>query len=158
MLGMLLAYDAAGNIIGTLDHLVQHDENGKAGLVNFAAHEDAGGEMTSVWTVAGAAGSKVWPEWLGSAAHGFRVELEGPSGHKRIAALVHKESGYRRERAALEEKIQERIYTAGKKGATADIRDLVGGPDRPIKLTKNGTNKRAPGAAIQTLPLIDLGE
>ena len=51
------------------------------------ALEEAGGDMTEVWNVDGAKGSKVWPEHLGGRAHDFRVELEGPAGGKRIAAL-----------------------------------------------------------------------
>lgn len=86
-------------------------------LVDFAAFEVAGGENTvthrlmvpdedGVNTVRG---SKVWPEWIGGAALQFRVELEGSPGARRISALVHKVSGYRRERVVLEAEIDRRI-------------------------------------------------
>jgi hypothetical protein len=143
MLGMLLAYDADGNVVATLDYLVQYDDDQTPlGLVDFAAHEEAGGAMTDLWTVQDAAGSKTWPEWLGASAHDFRVELVGPPGSKRINALVHKASGYRRERGPLEAEIARRIGAAH--GQPADIRDLVGGPDRPLRLNSDGTNRPPP--------------
>jgi hypothetical protein len=157
MLTMLLAYDAAGNVIATLDYLVQYDDTparDPLGLVDFGAHEEAGGEHTAIWQVQGAAGSKVWPEWIGGRAHDFRVEREGPPGRKHIAALVHKTSGYRRERAAVEDAIASRIAKA--KGAPADIRDLVGGPDRPLTLTNTGRTARRPAPSPATLPLVPL--
>ena len=137
--GMLLAYDVAGNVVGTLDYLVRYADDPDRrplGLVDFAAHEEAGGEMTDIWTASNATGSKVWPEWIGSRAHDFRVELVGPPGRKRIGALVHKVSGHRRERAAIDASIAARIEAAG--DAPADIRALVGGPDRPLHLDAEG--------------------
>lgn len=137
MLSMLLAYDDKGNIIATLDYLVVYNDAGEAmGLADFEAHEAAGREHTDIWTVESAKGSKVWAEWLGVRAHEFRVELEGPAGRKRIAALVHRESGVRRERATVEAAIAERIRDAG--DGPADLRDLVGGPDRPLPLDIGG--------------------
>lgn len=154
--GMLVAYDDAGNIIHTLDFLtIQDDEGHVIGVADFAAHEEAGGENTEIWTVetelpdgsvVPAKGSKVWPEYLGTHAHGFRVELVGPPGKKTIGALVHKTSGHRRERAAVEAAIAGRIRDAA--GQPADIRDLVGGPDRPIHIDENGRN-RARGVTPQ---------
>jgi hypothetical protein len=143
--GMLLAYNAAGDVVATLDYMVRYDdtpERKPLGLIDFAAHEEAAGELTAIWTVdsgnpaAPVRGSKVWPEWLGGRAQDFRVELDGPPGRKRISALVHKTSGYRRERAAVEDAIASRIAAAA--GAPADIRDLVGGPDRPLALDDDG--------------------
>lgn len=100
---MLLAYDAGGNIMATLDYLVLSDEDGNpVGIVDFDAHEAAGGEHTDIWVVEGAAGSKSWPEWIGGRAHEFQVELAGPPGRKHIAALIHKSSRHRRERAAID--------------------------------------------------------
>lgn len=137
MLGMLLAYDSDGHVVGTLDYLVQYGDDGEPlGLVDFATHELDGGEMTDVWTVSNATGSKCWPEWLGSQAHAFRVVLTGPAGHKHIAALIHKTSGHRRERSALEAAIETR--TAAADGQPADIRDLVGGPNRALRLDPDG--------------------
>lgn len=155
--GMLLAYTATGDVVATLDHCVQYDENGAPlGLVNFAAHEEAGGELMDVWQVAHEGdpvkGSKTWPEWLGSAALTFRVELEGPPGSKHIKALVHKVSGHRRERSVIESAIRKRIKAAGDQ--PADIRDLVGGPDRPLNIDPEG--RTAPRAAPfrPSLPLL----
>lgn len=144
MLAMLLAYDAAGNVIATLDYLVARDERDVVvGLVDFEAHERAGGEMTDVWVVGGADGSGTWPEWLGAGAQSFRVVLDGPPGQRRIAALEHRTSGHRRERADVETAIAVRIAAAGEE--PADIRDLVGGPGRPLLLDAVGrTLPRAP--------------
>ncbi|MHB8958473.1 MAG: hypothetical protein ACYDAN_02490 [Candidatus Limnocylindrales bacterium] len=161
MTAMLLAYDADGNVVGTLDYVVARDDEGNVtGLVDFAAHEAAGGDMTDVWVVDmgdpahPVRGSKVWPEWLGGQAHAFRVELEGPPGGKRIAALVHKASGHRRERAALEAAIADRVAKAA--GQPADIRDLVGGPDRPLRLDADGRTAPRPkgGGTPSNLPLV----
>ena len=101
MSGMLVAYDAAGVIIATTSFAVSRDDDGNVlGVVDFQAHEDAGGDNLAIWKVGSAVGSKVWPEGLGGSAHQFRVELAGPAGNKHIAALIHKDSGHRRERAA----------------------------------------------------------
>lgn len=161
--GMLVAYDAAGNVMATLDYLVQYDEDGTPlGLVDFAGHEEAGGEALDIWgpvhadeedgTVVLAKGSKVWPEYIGGEIVNFRVELVGPPGNKRIGALVHKQSGHRRERAAVESAIAGRIAAAG--NAPADIRDLVGGPDRPLLLDGEGRTAARPKGERPQLPLI----
>lgn len=147
----LLAYDAAGDVVATLDHVVARDATGNAsGLVDFAAHEAAGGEHTAIWNVSSATGSKVWPEWLGARAHDFRVELVGPPGAKRIGALVHRASGHRRSRAAIEAAIAERIAAGG----TVDLRDLLGGPDRPLLLDDAGRTLARPTPQPTTLPVI----
>lgn len=136
MLSMLLAYDDEGNIIETLDWMTITDEEGNViGAYNFDAIELAGEEMTQLWRHEGAAGSKVWPEWI-DRPKDFRVEKEGPPGHKRAVALVHRRSGLRRERSAVEHAIADRITRAN--GQPADIRDLVGGPGRPLRLDENG--------------------
>lgn len=151
--GMLLAYLADGSVVGTLDYLVQYDDDGvPLGLVDFAKHEENGGNATDYCTIDSAVGAKVWPEWLGGSALDFKVELEGPAGNKRIAALVHKTSGYRRERVAIETEIDKRIKDA--KGAPADIRDLVGGPDKPLQLDDEGKTKEKVTTTRPNLPLI----
>jgi hypothetical protein len=154
--GMLIAYDAAGDVVGTLDYLVQYDDDADRtplGLVDFAAHEEIGGELTSVWNVSHAAGSKSWPEYLGSRAHDFRVELVGPPGQKRIGALIHKVSGHRRERAAIEAAIAARVAAA--QGDPADIRDLVGGPSRPLPIDEaTGQAKERVPQTRPALPLV----
>lgn len=117
-MSMLLAYNAAGEVVATLDYMVIRDDAGNVtGLVDFDAHEAAGGELTDVWIVQGATGSKTWPEHLGGSAHAFRVELDGPPGRKRISTLVHKVSGHRRHRM--------------------DVQG-VGRPDRPLLLDEAG--------------------
>jgi hypothetical protein len=160
--GQVLHYDAAGNVTGTTDWMVLYDETPERkpiGLVDFAAHEEAGGEMTDIFILGDpdTKGCKVWPEWLGGAAYDFRVELEGPAGKKRIKALVHKTSGYRRERADIEAAIAERIEAAG--DGPADISDLVGGPDRPLLIGVDGKTKPRPaGPARPHLPVAGVKE
>jgi hypothetical protein len=154
-LGMLLGHDAAGDVVATLDYVVQYDDDGvPLGLVDFAAHEEAGGEMTDVWTVSNAVGSHVWPEWIGSRAHDFRVELVGPPGNKRIAALVHKTSGHRRVRAIIDSVIATRMSEAALAHIPADLRDLVGGPDRPLNLDDEGKTKARAPRVRPALPLV----
>lgn len=139
MVGCLIAWDASGEVIATLDALVRYDGRGDPiGLVDFASAERSGplrlreDGSAGFWRVDRAVGSATWPEWIGSRAHDFRVELDGT----RIVALVHKASGMRRERAVIEAAIEERIAAAN--GKPADIRDLVGGPDRPLILDDEG--------------------
>jgi hypothetical protein len=153
---MLVAYDAAGNVIATLDHMVAKDADGNVtGLIDFAAHQDADGEHTDIWQVSSAVGSKVWPEHLGSQAHDFRVELAGPPGGKHIAALVHKTSGHRRERASIEAA----IATAPDVNGARDLRHIVGGPQKPLHLDADGKtigpdHPNAPSGTPKHLPLI----
>jgi len=118
------------------------------GLVDFEAHEEAGGKFRQIWNVAQAAGSTTWPEWIGPRAHDFTVELDG----QRIAALVHKKSGHRRERAEIEAVIEDRIQKAN--GKPADIRDVVGGPNRPLLLDENGRTKARTKAKRPVLPVV----
>lgn len=133
MLTMLVAYDTDGNVIATLGHMVARDVEGHAlGLVDFEAHESAGGRLRDVWDVQGAAGSGTWPEWLASRAHEFKVEL---SPDKRITALVHATSGHRRERTVLEAAI---AAVQPDEEGRRDIRHLVGGPNRPLVLDDQG--------------------
>lgn len=155
-LGMLLAYDATGAVVGTLDYKVAYGPDGAPlGLVDFASHEAAGGSHTDIWTVTigtvPAVGSKMWPEWLGGAALGFKVELVGPPGAKKIGALIHLASGHRRERAAIETAIDARIAAAG--SVPANIRDLVGGPDRPISIDSTGRTL-VPAPVALTVPVL----
>ena len=59
MLTMMLAYDAAGEVVATLDYMVARDADGKVvGLVDFAAHEAAGGKLRDIWEVHGATGRR----------------------------------------------------------------------------------------------------
>jgi hypothetical protein len=150
---MLLAYDASGAVVATLDYLVRYDNDGNpVGIVDFAAHEDADGENTDVWRVENAVGSKVWPEWIGGRAHDFRVELDGPPGRKRIAALVHRTSGHRRERDAVEQAIRE--APIDERTGARDLRRIVGGPDRPFILDAEGRTKERVPRERPRLPLM----
>jgi hypothetical protein len=143
----LLAYDVDGNVVATLDHMVARDESGNVvGLIDFEAHENAGGKHRDIWEVADAAGSGCWPEWLGNRAHDFRVELEAG----RIVALVHKRNGRRRERAAIEAAIAAVPEVDGAR----DIRHLVGGPMRPLPLSTTGkTMPTIPNVTPGHLPI-----
>ncbi len=150
MLTMLVAYDAAGAIVATLDHLVARNAAGEVvGLIDFEAHESAGGKLRDVWDVGAAAGSGTWPEWLGARAHDFKVEL----GAGKVVALVHRTSGHRRARAAIEAAIKGRIKAA--QGEPADIRDIVGGPDRPLHLDDDGRTLPRPALAATRLPFVE---
>lgn len=152
MLTMLIAYDENGDVVATLDHMVARDEDGNVvGLVDFESHEEADGSLTDVWQVGNAVGSGTWPEWIGSKAYEFKVEREG----KRIKALVHKQSGHRREKAAVKAAINERIKAAN--GAPADIRDIVGGPDRPLLIDDEGRTRPRQKVERPNLPVTRIG-
>ena len=48
----LIAYDASGKVVATLDLVVARDDRGTAiGLVDFAGHEAAGGKLRAIWEV-----------------------------------------------------------------------------------------------------------
>lgn len=158
MLHSLIAYDAQGNVVATLDHMVAKDDEGNVvGLVDFAAHEATGGRLRDIWENSNAVGSGTWPEWLSGRAHDFKVELDPNPGtaRARIKALVHKVSGHRRERAKVEAAIAARIKAA--KGEPADIRDLVGGPGRPLLLDDKGKTLPRANVARPALPVIPRG-
>jgi len=89
---MVLAYGEDGRIIATLDGIFSDGE-----AVDLADHEASGGKLRQWWEVSGAIGSGTWPEQLGGEAHQYRVELD-PSQPHRIVALIHRETGVRRER------------------------------------------------------------
>ena len=149
MLSMLIAYDASGNVIATLDYMtVLNDDGDAVGLVDFEVHEDAGNNLTDVWQVSGAVGSGTWPEWIGGRAHDFKVERSGG----KITALVHKTSGRRRERAAIQASINNRIEAAA--GGPADIRDIVGGPDRPLNIDAEGRTQPRITTTRPVLPMV----
>lgn len=163
MLGMLVAYDAEGAVVATLDYLAVRSADGEmVGLVDFSEVEASGAALADLWRVEGAAGSGSWPEWIGAQAHSFRVELEetfaravprGDRPDQRIRALVHKASGHRRERADVDQAIAARIVAAGH--SPADVRDLVGGPDRPLAIDDEGSNRLPDPAVVAEIPVED---
>lgn len=161
-LSMLIAFDENDIAFETLESCHFLDEQGHAvDLIDFEAHELAGGQLTDIWFVeqdqpaiegqappagwsvcAGgwvhghvegspitpepcpggewrkpAAGSGTWPQWLD--ARGWKAERSGPPGQRRITALIHPTSGFRRERAAIEGEIERRL---AEKRAEADQR------------------------------------
>lgn len=144
MLGIAIAWDSEGNIIATLQHLVARDELGNAiGLVDFDVYENAGLKFRlkperpdAIWSVPGALGSAAWPEFLSGMAHDFRV---GDYDGQRVLELVHVRSGHRRQRKRIDAAIAKRIKDA--KGEPADLRDLVGGINRPLKVDMDGRNE-----------------
>lgn len=155
MLAMLLAYDSGGNVIATLDTMTLRNNAGEVvGLIDFEAHEAAGGPLTDIWNVAGAAGSGTWPEWIGGRAHQFTVELVGPPGQKRINALVHKTSGFRRERAAIEAAI---AALPQDRHGHRNALPITGDPNRPLTLDANGRNAPPVPRGSPHLPIIGAG-
>lgn len=146
MISCLLAYDAAGVVTATLDSMIARDAAGNVlGLVDFGAHEAAGGRLRDIWDVSDAVGSGTWPEWLGGRAHDFRVELQGG----RIIALVHRRSRFRRRRAAIEKAIRRAPLVDGSR----DLRALLGGPGRPLLVDDRGRTASLAGTPPH-LPLI----
>jgi hypothetical protein len=55
----LIAYDADGNVVATLDKLVVRDDDGKPALVDFAAHEASGARLRDIWEASDAIRSTV---------------------------------------------------------------------------------------------------
>lgn len=144
----LVAYDASGRVIATLDHLVRYGPNGEAHLRDFAGIEASGAPLrlradgsAGVWAVAGAVGSGTWPEWLGLRAHEFEVIVDD-ARPARIRGLRHigdhatAASGLVRDRDLIEGAIDRRLAEAGT--GPAYIGDIVGGPLRPLHLDAEG--------------------
>jgi len=185
MLHSLIAWNAAGEVVGFIDHVVAKDDNGNViGLIDFEAHEAAGGRLRDVFDVENAVGSGTWPEWIGGRAYDFKVELDPNPGQARarIAALVHKTSAHRRERASIEAAIAERMneakVAAKKKGdeqrallkkrgisddvivqftdppIKVDLRDILGGPNRPLLLDDAGKTMARPKVTRPNLPVV----
>lgn len=154
------------------------------GLLDFAAHEDAGGRLRDIWENDQAVGSATWPEWLGGRAHDFKVELDPNPGQARarIKALIHKTSGHRRVRADIDAAVAERTNEAKaqakergeqqrnflrSKGVkeetvaeftdppvTVDLRDVLGGPNKPLLLDDDGKTKPRQKVARPNLPIV----
>lgn len=158
---MLVAYDTDGNVCDVLYTAVRRRRDGTKILVDFAAMEmnrepfdNRENPATGVWHHEHAVGSKVWPERLSLRSRDWRVEKEGPAGATRLTALVHKTSGHRRERAAIEQAISDRLTEAtadagGELRLTMDqylelLADIVGLPTEPLMLTETGETAQRP--------------
>lgn len=87
----LIAWDAGGNIVATLDE-VRRDGS----FLDIEASETSGIKLRTYWNVTAAVASGTWPERLGSLFHDYRVELG--DGRPMVVALIHRETGERRER------------------------------------------------------------
>lgn len=87
---ILIAWNENGDIIATLDGLFEGTQ-----AVDLEEREAAGVRLRTFWNVAGAVASGTWPENIGAEAAQYRVE-RGADG--RVAALIHRETGGRRER------------------------------------------------------------
>lgn len=125
-------------------------------------------------------GAGSWPEFLGS-IDGFRVERRPgvKGGSHRIRALVHKASGHRRERAAIqaeiERRVRESIGRAKVRGAemraelraqglddalldpppeTVDVGDLLGGPADPLLIDDQGRTVAPTRRSAPALPVV----
>jgi len=163
--GPILYFDAEGTIIATLDVCGLPDAGNGPRIADFASHEANGGRLRDFgdlsWTdaegVHHATGAGAWPEWIGGAqAAEFRVEMDPhpAPARARILALVHRTSGHRRERAAIEAAIDAVVPNAD---GAKDIRHLVGGPDRPLALDSEGrTGAHKIGGTPAHLPLMGL--
>jgi len=168
---MLLAWNTDGDVMATCDWLVTYEPETGApvGVVDFARHEREGGALLDIWRVAreadgataDAVGSGTWPEFLGGAAHDFQVELEPGWSRSlrdrtpyRVRNLVHRGSGYKRKRVDIDAAIAARIATAADR--TIDLRDILGGPTKPIELDARGEQRERVVSARSTLPLIPM--
>jgi hypothetical protein len=156
----LLAWDADGNVIATLDDMVVKDDLGRVlGHVDFEAHEVAGKPLTDIWVRSDAEGSGTWPEWLDRPLD-FKVEKRPrPGSSPHIRALVHRDSGYKRERADIERAIADRIDTlrSNLPPEYADdqlpeellrkvLADIRGTPTRPLLVDDEGRTRARPVA------------
>ncbi len=155
---MLIAYDASGDVLGTLDNLVVYDDDGMVlGLLDFELAEAAGKDLQEILSAPTSVGTGFWPEWLGPETQNFRVVLAGPSGKKRLVRLVHKKSGHERTREAVEAAIAARRARTPE-GQPVDLRDILGGPDRPLLLDENGRTRPRPAKSQRpALPVVSLG-
>ncbi len=151
MLSMLLAYDADGNVVATLDYVVAYDpDTGEAlGLVDFEAVEnDPARLLTEVWNASDAVGSGTWPEWIGTAAHDFKVTRAGG----KITELTHRTSNAKRSRAGAEQAIAAAI--AQSEPEPPNITPIVGSPAQPLVLDAEGTPVVQEAVEPTTLPLV----
>jgi len=134
---MALAWDAAGNVVATLDYLVRPE-----GIVDLVGLDEEG-RLVEAWSVPGVTGAGTFPAYLGAQAHDYRViRVAG-----KITALQHKtKPGSRIERADIEARILAKLE-AEKGNPQINLTDIIGAPDRPLLLTAEGKlRQRAPRA------------
>lgn len=151
----ILFWDVDGNVIGTLDYMVSYDEQGRPlGLVDFEAFELAGGRLREVAEHGRAVGSGTWPEWIGGQAMDFKVEVRagGRGGTHMITALRHKVSGHRRDRVAIQAAVDEAMTGKGP-GDVVDLRPVLGGPGRSLRLDREGRSVARVPRGRPVLPL-----
>lgn len=141
MIGMALGYDEDGHVIAGLHVLVRYVD-GEPQLVDFEELE-AQGILASVWNPSGVSGTGSWPEWLraeDAIQHDVALDEQG-----RITS-VQRRGGIVRSRADITAEIESRLREGE---GVADIRDLVGGPDRPLVLDPQGRRLTEP---VERLP------
>ena len=152
-MGTAIAYDRAGNIVASMDHLAIPDETGRVYAVDLIGCERAGVKLRDLWFVSGASGSTTWPEYLGERFHEFRVELD-PTHPLRGRRLVHRRSGHVRDRESIELDIDRRKQAQKRSGRRVlDLRDFLGDAVHPLLLDDDGRTRtdadaHPPGRAI----------
>lgn len=146
---MLLAYNEDGDVVATLDYLVSYDpDTGDAlGLVDFEAVEEAGRPLTDVWEASDAVGSGTWPEWIGTAAHDFKVTRSGG----KIIRLTHRKSKAKRSRAEVKKAIAAAIRESE---GPPNITAIVGSPVQSLMLDADGQPAIREKARRTDLPLV----
>lgn len=154
MLSMLIGYspDADGRLVvtRTVDSwtVIADDHETVLGLLDFEAYEAAGRKFrlrlgaearadgpVGIVHFDSVTGVGSWPEWIRAVGE-FAVEIDPGATHP-IRRLVHLRSGHVRERTEIEARIAQRIAEADAE-RPADLRDIVGGPDRPLALDGAG--------------------
>jgi len=90
----LIAWNEAGDILATLDGVWDGKD-----AIDLAVAELSGRKLRTYWDVPGAVASGTWPEHLGSRSAEYRVERAADGT---IVALVHRQTGERRERSAVQ--------------------------------------------------------
>lgn len=145
---MMVAWDKDGQVVATCSFMARMEDGEVVGHYDFDAAELGGHSLRDLWVVPRAVGSGAWPEQLGVQAQAFKVETRpGPKGgtHK-VVALVHKDSGHRRERAPIHAEVDRRVGAARAQEALTgtygppNITDLVGGygDNRGLALDEHG--------------------
>jgi len=142
-LGMGLAYNAAGDVVATLDYLVRPE-----GIVDLVGLDEEG-RLGEVFSVQGATGAGTFPAYLGAQAHDYRViQAAG-----KITALQHKTNGSRIERADIEARIIAKLE-AEQGNPQINLTEVIGAPDRPLSLTTEGKLRQRAVPVAAELPTL----